>query len=210
MKALADSLVVVKDGKSYAPHFDDEDEEEDERRFTMKAVDEIDRHRRVDEWTPSFQNVRTMAGLDCKRRLLQAKVVQLGEGVMLRATRPGNYDTLRLKGFEGLIEIGKLQDNTVVDYVLQTMSHDSSPYVRDGLRRLMMRGLGAIAMGMANRQSDENENDERALVIETEASTQERHSDLTRRQTVAGALTALKEELGGYEPLKEALWDAVK
>ncbi|KAI9886207.1 MAG: PX domain-containing protein ypt35 [Watsoniomyces obsoletus] len=212
MKALAESLVVEKDGKSYRPHFDDEDDEKEERKIIIEVVDEIDRHRRSDQWKPSFQNVRTQAGLECKRRLLQARVVELGEGVMLRATRPGNYDVLRLKAFETLIEIGKLQDDVVVDYLLHTMSHDTSPYVRDGLRRLMMRELGAIAMGIAKKKKSSGAEEEAdgGLVIETEESTQDRHSDLARRQTVAGALTALKEELGGYEPLKDALWDAVK
>jgi transcription initiation factor TFIID subunit 2 len=46
------------------------------------------------------------------------------------------------------------------------------------------------------------------LIIEQESSTEVRQADLARRQTVTGALAALKAEVANDQVLKECLWAA--
>ena len=86
------------------------------------------------------------------------------------------------------------------------MSSDLSPWIRQNLQRLFGKGLAAIAFGEQSAQARSVVHDN--LIIEQESSTEVRQANLARKQTVPGALEALKHDLAGNTVLKEALWAA--
>jgi transcription initiation factor TFIID subunit 2 len=86
------------------------------------------------------------------------------------------------------------------------MSSDSSPLIRQNLHRLFGKGVAAVAFGEESAQIKPALHDN--LIIEQESSTEVRQANLARKQTIPGALEALKHDLSGNTTLKEALWAA--
>lgn len=97
-------------------------------------------------------------------------------------------------------------------YLLHELSTDPSPYVRENLFRIFGTALGKIAIGdkLLPEKTVPVHGD--VLVIEQESANLavDTRALLERRQTIAGAIKALKSELGDNERLKEAMWAAVK
>lgn len=200
LTGLAEALADGRGLESY-----DEDVERDT--FRKDAVNEIERYRRIDEWIASYQNIYSATALECLLKLAKGKVVQTNLQIILQYTRHGNGDNLRLKAFECLVELGMLRNNSILSYIIYTLSTDTSVYFRHHLYHTLGRGLARIAMG--EKKSDMNVQAMDGLIIEQEGSTEGRAAELARRQTVLGALAGLKEELGKNEVLKQALWTAV-
>ena len=170
------------------------------------AIAEIDRYRRMDEWSSSFQNVYTRAALRCQMRLMQAKVLNTDFMQFLSYTRAGTYDLLRSDAFECLVELGIFKSPEVLKWFVYSMSSDTSLWFRRRLHKLFGRALASIAFFGVGPKEGPSQTD--GLVIEQEGSTELRQADLARRQTITGALEALKKELSGNSALKESLWAA--
>jgi transcription initiation factor TFIID subunit 2 len=183
----------------------DEDIERDE--LLKSALAEIDRFRRIDEWIASYQNLYSITALDCLLRLAQGRVFQPKLRDFLQYTRFGNGENLRLKAFECIIELGMLKDNAICKYFIYTLAMDSSAYFRYYAYQIFGRGLAKIALG--DRKKDVAIQAMDGLIIEQEGSTETRQTDLTRRQTIPGAVAGLKADLGGNLKVKDALWAAV-
>ena len=63
MKSLARTLMVVPDGDNDGyQNYDFEDQEEKDAKLT--ALSEVERHQRMDQWVPSYQNVISEAALE--------------------------------------------------------------------------------------------------------------------------------------------------
>ena len=205
MTALGDALIPVSSSGGIIFSVADEEEDEQEKRFLAIAINEIDRFRRMDEWILSYQNVLTTTALRCRRHLIKAGLLPRTVADFIRYTRPGCYDPLRVSACGELIEMGMLKQNATLRYVLLVLGEDPSPYVRDQLRRLFIKGLAAIAVG----EVEELMSPQEGLIIEQEATTGHRQAELARKQTVKGALAALKKEMGDNDALKRSLWAAV-
>lgn len=205
MNALAESLIPLSEPSGY--NFNFGEEEEDEGSFHRACIDEIERYRRMDEWISSYQNVYSITALDCKRRLAQAKIVESKITDFLQYTRQGTFDSLRLAAFDDLVELGFLKNEALLQWFLFVLGYDPSPYVRERMQRIFGKGLAMIAIG--EDISKDPAPQQNGLIIEQESSTEARQADLARKQSVAGALMALKQEVGPNETLKKALWEAV-
>ncbi|OJJ46069.1 hypothetical protein ASPZODRAFT_67245 [Penicilliopsis zonata CBS 506.65] len=177
-----------------------------EEQLEKDAIAEIDRYRRMDEWSSSFQNLYTRAALRCQRRLMDAKMMENDIMQFLPYTRMGTYDLLRLDAFECLIEFDIFKVPEVLRWFIFTMSTDPSTWLRRQLHILFGRALAPVAFGEGT--TDQTTAQQGGLIIEQESSTEVRQADLARRQTVTGALDALKKELAGNVTLKESLWAA--
>ncbi|KAL5001616.1 hypothetical protein BDV10DRAFT_159323 [Aspergillus recurvatus] len=178
-----------------------------EEQLEKDAIAEIDRYRRMDEWSSSFQNLYSRAALYCQMQLMQAKIAEVDVMQFLPYTRVGTYDLLRLDAFECLVELDIFKSPELLRWFIFTMSNDPSIWLRWQLHGLFGRALAPIAFG---RGGVVNELPPAAdgLIIEQESSTEVRQADLARRQTVTGALAALKAEVSGHQILKECLWAA--
>ncbi len=204
MSCLADTLTAPNEQR-YRNDFEDDDDEEI---FVKDAINEIERYRRIDEWIASYHNVFSVTALDCLLRLCKSKTIQAKLADFLQYTRTGNSDMLRLKAFTCLTDLGTLKIDAVLNYFLHNISMDPSPYIRNEIYRRLGKGLALIAMGEHQPQSQGQIVGD--LIIEQEGlATEVRQADIARRQTIPGALAALKVELGGREALKQALWAAV-
>lgn len=206
MSALAESLISNNESSGYTFGPEDEDEE-DETRFHNLCIGEIERYRRMDEWIPSYQNLYSITALDCKQRLARGKVVPIRVTDFLQYTRQGTFDPLRLAAFTNMVELGLLKNDAVLEWFLSVRGSDPSPFVRQRMQHLFGKGLAMIAIGEGT--SKDVPPQQSGLIIEQESSTESRQVDLARKQSVSGALTALKQEIGSNAVLKRALWEAV-
>lgn len=183
-----------------------EDEMHESRQIELQFLEEIDRYRRMDEWTSSYQNLYSRTALECQSMLATADIGQFSPLHFLQYTRPGNYDLLRETAYSVLITPSILDDPAILRYALYCMVADPSPWLRQSLQRAFGKVLGKRAIG---DKSSSAQPVSEGLVIEDTAVADARQYELARRQTMEGAMAALKKELADHEPLKSALWNAV-
>ena len=211
MTALSESLCSF--GPQNFDEIDTNTHNGDNSQFQKSCLDEIDRYRRIDEWIPSYHNVLSTTALDCKRRLAKAGLISTSPAEFLLYTREGCYEELRINAFSNVIELGLFVIPLVTKWFLYALGSDPSPRVRHCLVNLLGRALGLIAIGEANtvpelQQSSHQQ--QNGLIIEQESSTEARAADIARRQTVAGALAALKRDIAPNAVFEAALWEAIK
>ncbi|PGG99449.1 hypothetical protein AJ79_08523 [Helicocarpus griseus UAMH5409] len=210
MKSICDALLGRNDNEpdSFDIDFDMERELERqaEQQLNRDCIAEIDRYRRMDEWTSSFQNIYSRTAIECQRRFMQANLIDFDVVQFLQYTRAGTYEMLRLDAFKILIEFDIFQSPELLTWFIYAMSTDQSPWIRHNLHIAFGQGLAAIAFGEhgVEKKPEPTNN----LIIEQESSTEVRQANLARKQTVPGALEALKYELEGNSALREALWAA--
>lgn len=170
-----------------------------ERAFLGSALDQIERVLRRDEWTNSYQNIWTIAGLDAKQRLMKAEVIPLSYIDFGQYLLDGTADPIRIKCFEALIDLGAMTDPTVFSLLLLTLSSDRSPYVRCKLIQSIAHGLAAIAFGEFAKPAKDDEpadmDDPLLVVQDTEKEVAARHEMLARKQNLDAALKALRKEM---------------
>lgn len=176
-----------------------------EEQLEKDVVAEIDRYRRMDEWSSSFQNRYSRAALRCQMQLMQANILDVDVMQFLPYTRSGTFNLLRLDAFECLVELGIFNTPELLRWFMFTMACDSSAWLRRCLHSLFGKALAPVAFGQSRKEEAPSGD---GLIIEQESSTAVRQADLARRQTVPGALAALKREISGDPVLKESLWAA--
>ncbi len=209
MKSLAESLIPVKSGEPGEMSFSFAAEDPEElRNFQQTAVEEVDRYRRMDEWIMSYQNIYTRTALDCKQRLMKAKVIPSNPIEFFAYTHDGTLDLVRIKAFEGLVDLGFYTHDNVMKYLLKVMSTDSSPFVREHLFQIFGLGLAAVAFG-EHKEPEPAQAADDGLIVEQIADMDAKKARIARTMSIEGALAALKLELEDNDALKEAIWLAV-
>jgi len=238
LSALADCLIPKKDASNVLDMGDDEDDPEPTE-YRKAVVDELDRYRRNDEWIDSYHNSFTVTVLDCKQRLMKAKVIPLDAMEFAQYLHDGSSEYVRIKAFSALIELGYLTNNSVACLLLNCASTDPSPYVRRHLFEIFCVGVAAIAFGQDKKPEPAKaktngvaavngdhdvvmggtgaapggaEGGDDGLIIEEDATrdAEARAAHIARTKTLDGALAALKVELKDNDELKQAIWKAVK
>lgn len=188
----------------------DEDEDLEELVLRKDAIAEIERYRRINEWSPSFQNIFTTTALDCLVELGKSGALDLKLHDFIRYTRSDNSDQVRLRAFDCLVELDSHKDPRVMAYVINEMATDPSPHVRDNIYRIFGKGLGRMAIGEGQKEEAAPVSD--GLVIEQESNNvgAQAQAQDDRRQTMDGALAALKAEIGSSKALQESMWAAIR
>lgn len=177
--------------------------------FHRECLDMIDRYRRMDELVPSYHNILSTTALNSKLQLIKAGATPLDTVDFLQYTSDGTCDILRVNAFTNMMELGMIRNNTILRWFLCVLSTDPSPYIRENMLQIFGKALGFIAIGETSPAVSAEIAQPDGLIIEQDASTEARKADLARKQTVAGALSALKAEVGNNEVLKEKLWAAI-
>lgn len=191
----------------------DDDDDLELKRFIEKTIEEIDKYRRMDEWTSTYQNIWTTTALNCKMRLMKAKVIPMAPLEFVQYLQDDNLDLIRIKAFECLVELGMLANVPIMRLLLACVSSDPSPFVRDRLFKIFCRGMAAIALGenkAAQPELSETVEDDGLVVELGETEIHQRKLDATRNQSIQKTLEALKEELKGNTELQAAMWTAVE
>lgn len=197
VEALATSLIpskkddwLTRQNKSF---------NEDERRFLDEALEQIERVLRRDEWTNSYQNIWTIAGLDAKQRLMKADVIPRSNLDFCQYLLDGTADQIRIKCFDALIELGNLMDPPIFTFLLYVLSTDKSPHVRMKLIQAVSRGLAAIAFGEEDVTSPGGppaDDLDAGLVVQDDTQEIEaRKEKFARKENLDVALKALRKEL---------------
>lgn len=144
---LTDSIIIKVD-KTNLLNGDEEPDWEFEE-FKKSVVDELDRYRRMDEWINSYQNIFTVTVLACKQRLMKAKVIPCDAVEFAQYLHDGTSDFVRIKAFEALVDLGLMNVPSVASLLLNVLSTDPSPYMREHLFEVFCLGLAIFAFGDA-------------------------------------------------------------
>jgi transcription initiation factor TFIID subunit 2 len=211
MKAVTEAVVAQPKFSSSVEvdlmDIEGEEERSMQYRLEQDCWAEIDRHRRMDEWASSYQNIYTRTALECQLRLSKAGIGLTTLTHFLPYTRPNNYDMLRLTAFKTLVELNIFDNDSVLRYFVHCLASDPSPWIRDNLIRSFGRALAVNAIGGTTAEIRPSQD---GLVIEEEEATLEaQQAELARKTTIEGALHALSIELGKHKGLRRALWSAL-
>lgn len=208
MGCLAQTLTLRK-GATINPFNLDFSQQHEESEFQKKAIEELRRHQRLDEWIPTYHNIYTTTALECGYLLMKDDVVPIKPSEFLEYTRIGNADNVRLKAWECLIELGVIRKDSILRYIVNEIASDPSPYFRKNLLRVFSTALGQVAIGEDFKRTAPKEQDSLGMidVVHTEETTT-RETDLARKK-LDGALRALKAEFNGNETLRDLLESAL-
>ncbi|OTA92393.1 hypothetical protein M434DRAFT_396482 [Hypoxylon sp. CO27-5] len=224
IKALARCQIPdekkVKQQKSMSFNFEDADEDEvmaepvdpEPEEFRRLALEEIERFRRRDEYSPSYQNCFTIASLEAFCLLMKAKVIPTDPIMFVQYLQDRTFDLVRIKACESLVELGMLNNPTFLRFFLTLISTDPSPYVRDRLFKALCQGLGSIAIGESEEPEKQapSEPAKDDLIVEKDDSTIEaKKKSKARKIDFSVALAALKAETAEKEDLQDAIWKAI-
>ncbi|ATY62572.1 transcription initiation factor [Cordyceps militaris] len=172
---------------------------EEETAFLEDALEQIERVLRRDEWTNSYQNTWTLAGLDAKQRLMKADVIPKNFTDFGQYLLDGTRDLIRIKCFEALIDLGAMMDPTFFSFMMYSFMTDRSPYVRSKLIAAVARGLAAIAFGehtkVAKIEPSADDGDGLLLVQDSAQEIEARKEMFARKENLGSALKALKKEM---------------
>lgn len=126
-------------------------------------------------------------------------------------TREGTLETLRAKAFDCMVDLGALRNPTLVEYICKVMGTDPSPYMRRRVYGALTKGLGMIAVGGNKLKANDNPDMDlgEMMIIEDGGDASNSRKDELARETLAGALGYLKNELSDDNVLKESLWKAI-
>ena len=206
MSGLADTLITQNDGVTMSFDFATDDDEIKAIDFQKAAIEEIERHRRIDEWIPSWNNILTVTALNCLERLVEGKVAPRRLTDFIPYTRPENSDPVRLQAFDSIVSLGSLTDPTISRWVLYSLRASPSPYFREQLIRIIGRGLGDAAFRGPNSTPQSVPT---GLVIEG-GGVESRALAIERTTTLAGALKSLKDQLGRDEALQQSILEVLQ
>ena len=198
VEMLATSMIPSKQDDWYARQ--SRVPNEDERQFLEQAMEQIDRVLRRDEWTNSYQNVWTIAGLDAKKRLMKAEIIPKNLAEFGQYLLDGTRDLIRIKCFEALIDLGAMMEPAFFAFLFYALQTDRSPFVRGKLIQAVARGLAAIAFGEHTKAvKDEPAVDEEAdpllLVQDSAQEIEARKEKFARKENLDAALRALRKEM---------------
>lgn len=226
LEALATSLVRA----STADVANKKGLDSETQAFVAKALDQIDRYEKMDEWMFTHNNIWTVAALDCKMKLMKSTVIPLDPTAFMRYCLDENSESVQIKAFEALIELGFLLRPQVMKLLVAVISTHRSPHVRDQLFKVFTRGLAAVAFGElepmkerepaakaidAPRNPEDNDllmddEDDGGLVIEKSDDVIKRRQDkIARQKDITVAIKALKEALQDDADLERELWKAL-
>jgi transcription initiation factor TFIID subunit 2 len=205
MHCLADCLTI---GKLDDATIDMETENE-EHEFTKKAIEELTRHQRLDEWIPTYQNIYTTTALDCARKLIVNHVAPFRPSEFLQYAQLGNADNVRLKAWNCLVRLGMFRKDSVLKFLIHAIRSDPSPYFRKQLLRIFSFAAGQVATGDVYMPEKPKEDTSGSLVVENEADNSARAAQLAR-QDLTGALQGLKTDLKDNQTLRVAIEEALK
>jgi len=198
VEALATSLIPSKQDDWFA--MQNKIPNPEEKQFLDKAIEQIERVLRRDEWTNSYQNVWTIAGLSAKQRLMKAEVIPKKYSDFGQYLLDGTRDLIRIKAFEALIDLGAMLDPTVFSFLTYSLITDRSPYVRNKLIEASASGLAAIAFGehtkvTKNEPPPEDEEGDLLLVQDSAQEIEARKEMFARKENLDAALKALRREM---------------
>ncbi|KAI8691795.1 hypothetical protein LRP88_09059 [Fusarium phalaenopsidis] len=198
VEALATSLIPSKKDDWFA--MQNKIPNEEETQFLDRAMEQIERVLRRDEWTNSYQNVWTIAGLNAKQRLMKAEVIPKAYIDFGQYLLDGTRDLIRIKAFEALIDLGAMMDPTMFSLLIYSLTTDRSPYVRNKLIDAAASGLAAIAFGehakvVKNEPPPEDEEGDLLLVQDSAQEIEARKEMFARKENLDAALKALRREM---------------
>lgn len=206
--------------------YDARQEQIDTHTVEQNCLAEIDRFRRMDEWTDSYQNLYSRTALECQSMLGKSRLGPFSAMHFLKYTRPGNFDMLRETAYRILTGSKVFENSSVLRYVLHSMITDPSPWLRTRIMEGFGKAIAVQGIGSGGEISIEMDPDyplqsnmEGMVVQEgdeakklSDAAEQKRKNDIARRQALDGpngALESLKRELGSNKALKQAIWGAI-
>lgn len=180
-------------------------EENEEHEFRDKAIGELRRHQRLDEWIPTYQNVYTTTALECLVKLMKNRIEAFNLSEFLQYTQIGNGDNVRLKAWKSLVDLGIMnRQDSVIRYMINEISSDPSPFFRAEMVRIFATAIGQVAIGDVFALDEPDDEITGGLVLEVDSGMSNRAAKIARRE-FDGARRGLKADLRNNKTLKESL-----
>jgi len=214
MRSLADTLSPQTPQPDYGFDMMDEDVDDDEygeKKMHEMALAEIERYQRMDQWQPTYRNIISEVALVIRKDLMLKGIKDIDYKVFMAYAREGTLDTLRVKAFDCLVELGALRHPALAPYICYVMGRDPSPFVRKRVQLAFGRGLGMIAVGERGGLSVPSglQMSGEMIIEDSGVDTSAARKDELSKKTIEGAVAALKTELSNDEVMKRAIWRAV-
>lgn len=206
MRCLADCLT---NSKTSADVHVNHDEWIEDQSFTEKAIGELTRHQRLDEWIPTYQNIYTTTALDCAMKLIMARVTPFRPSEFLQYAQLGNADNVRLKAWACLNRLGLVQKATVLRFLVHEIRSDPSPFFRKRLLHIFGIAIGQMATGDVWQPEKVVDTSANTLVVENDVSSADRAATLAR-QSLNGALKALRSDFQSNPTFRQVLEEALQ
>ncbi|KAK9353644.1 hypothetical protein V1523DRAFT_410452 [Lipomyces doorenjongii] len=183
-----------------------------EAKFVEKAIVEIERCQRIDQWMPSYQNVVSTIAISIKEKLSQLGTINPSVTDVLHYTHAGLFDTLRLTAFSAILSIPNLytapESKRTLRYVFKTILTDHSYHVRLCLIKLLGRSLGKISMHKYGGSGKLGGGVGTFLIVEESGiEIAESRKDEYRRSNVEGCIDIVKEQFSEVDILKTGFWE---
>ncbi|KAI6088067.1 hypothetical protein F4821DRAFT_234479 [Hypoxylon rubiginosum] len=217
---LVDAKKVKQQPKTMSFSFGDGDEDEvmeeavdpEPEEFRDLAYEEIERYRRMDEYSPSYQNCFTTAALDAFCRLMKAKIIPTNHIIFVQYLQDKTYDLVRIKACQCLVELGMLSRPSFMRFLFLLVSTDPSPFVRHHLFEALCHGLASIAIGEnePEKQAPERPTGDELIIEQNSDIMEARKKAKARKENLAAARAALKKETTDDENLQTAIWTAME
>ncbi|ODV87591.1 hypothetical protein CANARDRAFT_26971, partial [[Candida] arabinofermentans NRRL YB-2248] len=127
------------------------------QKFIYDAIIEINRCLKMDDWSPSYQNLVTVTVLREKIRLASLGLINLSFMELIGYTKPIYHTGVRLAAFEGWLTLGGLKNANALSLFFTILKVDQSQYIKKELVKLFMKAIGIAAIEGTPSKLDDDE-----------------------------------------------------
>ncbi|KAK8104255.1 Transcription initiation factor TFIID subunit 2 [Apiospora kogelbergensis] len=142
------------------------------------------------------------------KSMMKAKVIPTDPLVFVQYLQDKTIDTVRIKGFESMVELGHMSHPVFLRFLLSVISTDSSPFVRSQLFKIFCRGLASIAIGEHEDPDKDSPAGNDGLIVDDTA-LEAKQKAKARRENLSTALSALKEKTKDDAVMQEVIWNGL-
>lgn len=170
--------------------------------FVKRAIDEIDRCLRMDSWIPSTHNVVTTTIINQKQGLTVGGFLPVKFEDLIQYTKPGNSNLVRLQAFNSLLNLGGVNDKSILHYFFATTQFEEAADIRSGLLRVLNDTIGRLAL---HGDFKVQEHKSTPFMIIDDGSAMEERQMSQMRATVKGARTLVRSQLKSNIALRKGI-----
>lgn len=187
--------------------------------FNSSAIQELNRYQKMDEWSPSYNNLITLTVIKQKIRLVTAGLARMSFMDVIKYTTSKYNDDIRLFAFKSLLLLGGFKNRNILHYFFSTMKLDNSPGFRYNLNKTLVECVGIAAYtSLPSLLADEeflvtpevnSLKSNRFIQIEHSISRLSSHSraDEIARKSIQSSIEMIRNDLGVGKGLRKELWD---
>ncbi len=182
--------------------------------FKERAISEILRYQKMDEWIPSYMNTVTVESLKHRCTLAFQGIADLPFYELVQYTKPNYPNRVRTTAFKCIFALGGWMNETILHYSLLCCIMEGSQLIRERIIAEILKGIGSFALygpQIVRPSSGYNSADNGFIVIEEAGSSQiNARRDELARTTLDGCISILRREFAGNKSLQTQFWNVLQ